>query len=315
MDRPELSVVIPFVDEREALALLRRALDGAPGLPESRELVFVDDGSNDGGGELVEGWARSDPRVRLVSLTRNFGHQAAVTAGLDFARGERVAVMDADLQDDPGLLASMHALARDEGWDVVYAVRARRRGSWAERLAFEAFYRLYRYAAETPVDSYSGDFCVLSRRAVDTLRRLPEKNRFVRGLRSWTGLRSKAVAADRPERAAGASRYTWAKRFDFALNGLTSFSAKPLRLSTLCGLALCAASAALTLYHFVFGRAEAAGFTAVVILILLLSGAQFLMMGIIGEYIAQIFWEVKGRPTYLVARTVNAARPGEAARS
>ena len=248
--------------------------------------------------------------MRLILLTRNFGHQAAICAGLDFARGRFVAVMDADLQDAPELLPKMYEAATKEGVDVVYGVRSRREGSWLKRLAYRAFYAVYGYAAETPIDRDSGDFCLLSRRSLTMLATLPEKNRFLRGLRSWTGLRSKAFAMDRPERAAGRPQYSWAKLISLALNGITSFSSKPLRLATIAGTLLCAISALMTVFYlaawYVYDlHSKVPGFTTIIILILFLSGIQFLMMGIIGEYIAQIFQEVKHRPTYLVDRTVN----------
>ncbi len=310
---PEISVVIPFLNEEATLGLLRERFERLAGLP-AHELVLVSDGSTDGSVAIAERWAGEDPRVRLILLTRNFGHQAAICAGLDFARGRFVAVMDADLQDAPELLPKMYEAATKNGVDVVYGVRSRREGSWTKRLAYRAFYAVYGYAAETPIDRDSGDFCLLSRRSLTMLATLPEKNRFLRGLRSWTGLRSKAFAMDRPERAAGRPQYSWAKLISLALNGITSFSSKPLRLATIAGTLLCAISALMTVFYlaawYVYDlHSKVPGFTTIIILILFLSGIQFLMMGIIGEYIAQIFQEVKHRPTYLVDRTVNV--PGE----
>jgi len=308
--RPSLSVVIPFLDEEASIPVLFDRFSALEGLPPEHELIFVSDGSTDSSCALVEKRAQQDRRVKLVVLTRNFGHQAAICAGLDRASGAYVGVMDADLQDSPELLVEMHRTAVREGLDVVYCRRARRSGSWAKRLSYWAFYKAYAYAAETPVDPDSGDFCVLSRRAVETLALLPERVRFVRGLRSWMGLRAQAVSAERPERAAGTPQYTWGRLASLALNGLTSFSARPLRLATIGGGLLCAAAFVLTAFYlaaFLLSdlHAKAPGFTTLVILMLFLSGMQLLMLGIIGEYIAQIFWEVKRRPTYLVARSVN----------
>lgn len=309
----ELSVVIPFLNEEDSLPLLYERLR-LEALPPDTEFVFVSDGSTDASEALVEGWAARDPRVRLASLTRNFGHQAAICAGLDHARGRFVGVMDADLQDTPEVLLGMYREARDGGWDVVYSVRSKRQDPWPKRAAYKAFYRAYAFLAESPVDVDSGDFCVLSRRAVEALAALPERVRFMRGLRSWTGLRSKPFPTDRAARAAGSPRYSWTKLFSLALEGLTAFSAKPLRVATLCGLGLCGLALLMAawyvfswFYHDLHGVVP--GFATIVILILLSTGLQLLMLGIVGEYISQIFREVKRRPLYLVRRGVNLAEP------
>lgn len=310
---PELSLVIPFLDEEQALPLLKERLLALSELPENREIVFVSDGSTDASASFIEEWGARDPRVKLVVFTRNFGHQPAIGAGLDFAAGRYVGIMDADLQDPPEILLQMYREASQGGWDVVYHTRIRREGAWLKRLGYKAFYSLYRYLAESPIDADSGDFCVLSRRAVDALKSLPERMRFIRGLRSWLGLRSKAFPASRPARAAGKAQYSWARLLGLALNGLTSFSAKPLRLATLSGLALCSlamilAMLYLSLWLFFGIHNNAPGFTTIVLLVLFLNGLQFLMMGIIGEYVGQTFLEVKARPIYLVDRTVNFQR-------
>ncbi len=307
---PELSIVIPFLNEEQGLPLLRRSLAALSELPEGWELVFVSDGSTDGSVPMIEEWASQDKRVKLVVFTRNFGHQSAICAGLDFAAGRYVGIMDADLQDPPEVLLQMYREACQGGWDVVYHARVRRQGSWLKRLGYRAFYSLYRLLAESPVAADSGDFCVLSRRAVEALRALPERVRFVRGLRSWLGLRSKAFPASRPDRAAGKAQYSWARLLALALNGLTSFSARPLRLATLSGFLLCSlamglACVYLSLWLFFGIHQKAPGFTTIVLLLLFLNGLQFLMLGIIGEYVGQTFLEVKARPTYLVDRTVN----------
>ena len=310
MPATELSVVIPFLNERECLPLLKDRLFGSKDLPKSLELIFVSDGSTDGSAELVEGWAKTEPRVKMVELTRNFGHQAAICAGLDHARGRWVAVMDADLQDPPETLAEMFGEAVRGGWDIVYHVRAMRSGFWPKRAAYSLFYWSYSKLADSPIDDSSGDFCVLSREAVEILGSLPEKVRFVRGLRSWMGLKAKAFSAPRPERAAGAPQYSLAKLAGLAVNGLTSFSAKPMRLAMIGGAILCAGALTLACVYIVlalfFGLHEKVpGFATIVSLLLFLSGIQFIMMGVMGEYIGQIFFEVKGRPTYLVRRAVN----------
>jgi dolichol-phosphate mannosyltransferase len=305
-----LSIVVPFLNEELALPILRRRLEGLAGLPEDREIVLVSDGSTDAGVAFVERWAAEDPRVKLIELARNFGHQPAIRAGLDAARGECVAVMDADLQDPPEELLRMYEELKRGNLDVVYSIRAGREGGLALRLAYRIFYALFRMLSDGPSTPDSGDFCVLSRRAVDILRRFPERVQYLRGLRSWIGLRSLGMPMHRSLREAGSSHYSLGNLVSLALNGIVSFSAKPLRLASLLGVGLCATAMGLTGLYLFLGLAydihsKSPGFTTIVILLLFLSGAQFLMMGILGEYIRQIFLEVKGRPIYLVARTIN----------
>jgi dolichol-phosphate mannosyltransferase len=286
---PQLSVVVPFLNEQDALPLLKERLRRLTDLPETYEFVFVSDGSTDQSVHYIEQWAAEDPRVKLVVFTRNFGHQAAVGAGLEFAQGDYVAIIDADLQDPPEVMLEMYHTARVEGLDIVYSVRERRDTSLIKRLAYRTFYRLYAYLAESPVHMDSGDFAVLSRRAVDELLALPERVRFIRGLRSWLGLRSKAVPTTRPERAAGQPQYSWSKLLNLAVRGVTSFSTKPLRLATLGGLLLCLMAFLISLVYvgrWAFGglHEKVPGFTTVVVLLLFLNGVQFLLIGVLGEY-------------------------------
>jgi glycosyltransferase involved in cell wall biosynthesis len=308
-----LSLVIPFLNEEKSIPLLRERLSTLEGLPDNAEFVFVSDGSTDGSLKLLEAWATEDPRVKIIVLSRNFGHQPAITAGLDHAAGERIGIMDADLQDPPEVLLEMYAEALSGDWDIVYNVRAGRDANLVKRGAYRMFYAVYEFLADSPIDANSGDFCVLSRRAAHALASLPEKVRFVRGLRSWLGLRSKAIHSQRPRRAAGQAQYSWSKLFSLALQGITSFSIRPLRIAIIAGAMLCTASFALAAAYLGFWlfadmHQRLPGFTTIVILILFLSGTQFLMLGILGEYIGQIFLEVKGRPSYLVDRTINLQR-------
>ena len=307
---PQLSVVVPFLNEQETLPLLKERLRTLADLPETYEFVFVSDGSTDRSVMFIEQWAAEDPRVKLVVFTRHFGHQPAVCAGLEFAQGDYVAIIDADLQDPPELMLEMYHMARAEALDVVFSVRERRDTSPVKRLAYCSFYRLYSYLAESPVNVDSGDFSVLSRRAVHELLALPERVRFVRGLRSWLGLRSKAVRTTRPERAAGRPQYSWSKLISLAVRGITSFSTRPLRLATLGGLLLCTVALLLSLVYagyWVFGglHEKLPGFTTIVVLMLFLHGVQFLLVGIVGEYVGQIFTEVKQRPVFVVDHTIN----------
>jgi polyisoprenyl-phosphate glycosyltransferase len=314
---PRLSVVIPFLNEQENLPLLRQRLVAVASPPDTFEFVFVSDGSTDGSVPFLERWAAEDGRVKLVVLTRNFGHQSAVCAGIEFARGSYVAIIDADLQDPPELMLKMYLTAWKEDLDVVYSVRERRDTMFAKRVAYRWFYKIYAYLAESPVQVDSGDFSVLSRRAVDQLLAMPERVRFVRGLRSWLGMRAKAVPTTRPDRAAGEPQYSWSELMGLAIRGITSFSTRPLRLATMGGVLLCTAALLISLVYvgyWAFGsmHERLPGFTTLVVLVLFLNGMQFLLVGILGEYIGLIFTEVKQRPVFVVDRTVNIARRSSA---
>ncbi len=310
MDRPDLSIVIPFLNEEQVLPLLRERLEKIQDRLVVWELLFVSDGSTDGSTNFIEQWARIDPSVKLIILTRNFGHQSAISAGLSFASGKCVGIMDADLQDQPELLLEMYRVLLAEKVDVVYAVRTSRRETGLKRFFYFVFYRLYLFFADSPVQLDSGDFCVMSHRAVRLLLNLPEKLRFVRGLRAWVGLPAKPFAIARPARAAGISQYSLAKLTRLAFSGLTSFSTKPLRVGLVCGSVLCLGAlitalvylglALFTDIHFV-----APGFSTLVIVLLFSNGLIFLYLGILGEYIGQTFLEVKDRPSFIVERTVN----------
>ena len=307
---PELSIVIPFLNEEESLPLLKERIRNLESMPETWELIFVSDGTTDGSLPFVEKWAGEDPRIKLIVFTRNFGHQAAISAGIDHATGNFVGIMDADLQDPPEVLIEMYKQAKLGGWDIVYAIRSRRSESLLKSAGYKLFYRLYSFLADSPVIADSGDFGILSRKAVRVLSSLPEKLRFVRGLRSWTGLRQLGFPVERPPRAAGQPQYSFSGLVSLAITGITSFSIKPLRLATLVGIFLCSISFAaaaiyLALFLLMDLHEKIPGFTTIVILLLLFNGLQFLMIGILGEYIGRIFWEVKQRPTYLIDRKVN----------
>ena len=310
MTRSELSIVIPFLNEDRVLPLLRQRLENVQNRPSNWELLFVSDGSTDASSRFIEAWASKDPSVKLIVLTRNFGHQSAVSAGLSFASGDCVGIMDADLQDEPEILLDMYRTLRSDNVDIVYALRTARRETKLKRFFYFVFYRLYVYLADTPVQADSGDFCVMSRRAVRVLLSLPEKLRFVRGLRAWTGLPSKPFPISRPARAAGHSQYSLLKLTRLAFSGLTSFSTRPLRLGFICGTLLClgAVVGALTylgIALFTDIHLTAPGFSTLVIVLLFSNGLVFLYLGVLGEYIGQMFMEVKGRPSFIVERTIN----------
>jgi polyisoprenyl-phosphate glycosyltransferase len=310
MNRPELSIIIPFLNEEEVLPLLWERLKNLRGRPPGWELLFVSDGSTDGSIKYLETCAQDDPSVKLIILTRNFGHQYALSAGLSLASGNYVGIMDADLQDEPEVLLEMYRVLRAEQLDVVYAVRASRQAKRVKRLFYYLFYRLFLFLADSPVHVDSGDFCVMSRRAVSQLLALPEKLRFVRGLRAWLGLSSKGFPISRPARAAGNPQYSFFRLFKLAFSGLTSFSTKPLRIGFICGSLLCFIAVAGALAYaaialFTNARIAAPGFSTLVVVLLFSNGLVFLYLGILGEYIGQMFLEVKGRPSFIIERTVN----------
>src|SRR3954451_11344946 len=299
---PELlSVVVPLRDEegtvRELYGRICAALDGLP-----FELVVVDDASQDLTGELLAALAGEDPRVRVIHLSRCFGHQAALTAGLEHARGDVVAMLDGDLQDPPELITRMLDHWRS-GSDVVYGVRTERRGEGCVKLATARwFYRLFARVADLDLSPNSGDFRLLDRRALDALLLMRERNRFLRGMTVWIGFTQTAVPYERDPRYAGATKYTARRMLRFSLDAISSFSWVPLQLATLLGF-LFSAIALLTV-PVVIGLRIAGqtfpGFATVLCLILLIGGIQLITVGIIGEYVGRIYDEVKGRTPYLV---------------
>jgi polyisoprenyl-phosphate glycosyltransferase len=307
-----LSVVVPLHDEEGTVAELYRRMVVALGeLP--FELVLVDDASSDSTGPAVDELADGDPRVRVLHLARNFGHQAALTAGLEHARGDAVAMLDGDLQDPPEVILEMlrHWAG---GSDVVYAVRTQRNGeSWAKQATARWFYRVFSRLSELDMRRNSGDFRLLDRRALDALLAMRERSRFLRGMTVWIGYTQTAVEYERDRRYAGETKFTLAKMVKFSLDAITAFSSMPLQLATVLGFFF-AGVAFLTL-PVVIGLRLAGqtipGFATVLCIVLLLGGIQLITTGIIGEYVGRIYDEVKGRPLYLVRATRN-FDPGDA---
>lgn len=305
---PRVSVAIPIFNEEEGIEeLLRRTsavLDALPGGP--HELVLVDDGSADKSLALLEEAARRDARIVVVSLSRNFGHQQAICAGLDTARGDVVVVMDGDLQDAPEAIPRfLEAHAR--GFDVVYARRVRRKEGVLLRLCYFLFYRLLASFSSVQVPLDAGDFSLMSRRVVDALKATPERLRFVRGLRSWVGFRQLGIDVERDERRAGSPKYGPIKLLKLAFDGIFAFSMVPLRAATaLGGLAILASSlfALYALYKRLVLDQSPEGFTALLLAVVFLAGVQLLFLGLIGEYVGRVYEEAKGRPVYVVARII-----------
>jgi glycosyltransferase involved in cell wall biosynthesis len=301
-----LSVVAPVYNEEATIEEFhRRVCSSLEGIP--FELVLVDDGSTDGSAAALERLAAEDPRVHVVFLSRNFGHQTALTAGLDHAAGDAIVMLDADLQDPPELILQMLDRWRS-GCDVVYAVRDERAGESRFKLATARwFYRIFDWLAQVDLQHNSGDFRLLDRRALDALLSMRERNRFLRGMTVWVGFTQAAVPYARDARYAGQTKFTFAKMLTFSLDAISSFSHRPLQLATLLGflistLAFIAVPVVIVLR--VLGS-YLPGFGAITITVLLLGGIQLITIGIIGEYVGRIYDEVKGRPLYLVRTRQN----------
>jgi polyisoprenyl-phosphate glycosyltransferase len=301
-----LSVVTPMYDEEgSAEKFYSRVRDALGSLP--WELVVVNDGSKDGTLEILHGLAAADPRVKVVNLARNFGHQAALSAGLEHAQGDAVAMIDADLQDPPELIPQMLASWRS-GSDVVYAVRRQRKGETRFKLwTAHVFYRTLRRLTDIDLPADAGDFRLMDRRPLDALLAMRERSRFLRGMTVWVGYTQSAIEYDRDPRYAGETKYTLPRMVKFSLDAIVSFSSTPLQLATLFGF-LCSAVAFLLVPLVIVGRFVdifVAGIPTTLVVILLLGGVQLICVGIIGEYLGRIYDEVKRRPLYVVRDRVN----------
>ncbi len=302
---PALSVVIPVYNEKENLSTLYSRLSKVlkeVGL--DYEIVFVDDGSSDRSSAILQQFAVDDHKVVIIELARNFGHQVAVSAGLDHSLGQAVIVMDADLQDPPEVLPQFIAKWQ-EGYDVVYAIREKRKEDWFRRSCYAVFYRLLRQVAHIEIPLDSGDFCIMDRRVVDHLVSMPERNRFVRGIRSWIGLKQVGLTYERHARYAGLPKYTFRNLVYLALDGIISFSYMPLRVISLLGLSVSVLSILLAIFYTIKKLTvglSPPGFATLIVAILFMAGMQLITIGVIGEYVGRIFEEVKQRPLYVTQR-------------
>jgi len=304
-----LDIVVPCFNEEAVIEQTHRRLaQVARGIAAIRTtVIYVDDGSRDGTLGRLRAIAAGDPQVRIVALSRNFGHQYALTAGLDASTGDAVAVIDADLQDPPEVIPEMVTRWRD-GADVVYGVRATRQGETAfKRGTAHVFYRLLQTLGNADIPADVGDFRLLDRRVVDTLRDMPERDRFLRGLVVWAGFRHEGVSYERLPRAAGQTKFPFSRMFSFALDGIFSFSTVPLRLASYLGLFVSVLSMIGVLYAFyikLFTVGVIPGWAAQWIGTLFLGGVQLLSLGVIGEYVGRIYGEVKRRPLYVVKERI-----------
>lgn len=307
---PVISVVAPAWNEAPTLPkFVGRLTDVLDGLGEPWEIILVDDGSSDETRHVMRRLHERDPRVRALVLSRNFGHQVAITAGLDYARGDAVVVMDSDLQDPPEDVARLVERWR-EGYQVVYAQRTAREGeTWFKKATASLFYRLIRRISNVDIPIDTGDFRLLDRRAADAVRSMREQHRYVRGLAAWIGFRSTAVPYKRHARSAGETKYPLRRMVRFAVDGITNFSYLPLQLATYAGFVVAGVSllsilAAVALRLF-FGHALT-GQATTLVSVLFLGGIQLIFLGIIGEYLGRIYDEVKGRPLYVVDENLGA---------
>lgn len=309
-----ISVVIPMFNESPGVELLSaRVTTAACAWGEDYEVIFVDDGSRDNTLDLCVAVAEQNKHFKVLSFTRNFGHQAAVTAGLRYASGDIVAVMDADLQDPPEELCRFIEKCR-QGYDVVYAVRAKRKEGALKKMSYWLYYRLLARLATIDIPLDAGDFCVMNRQVLDCLNALPERNRFVRGLRTWVGYRQVGLAYERKARQFGESKYASARLVNLAFDGLVNFSYKPLRLLMGAGVFVGGMSIVGAIIVFVqyvtdttiwgYNPHQARGWTSLIFAVLFLAGIQLIGMGILGEYIGRLFDEIKGRPSYLIAKQI-----------
>ena len=313
LDRPVFSIVVPIWNEEQVIPeLYRRVLEVMAQVDATWELICVNDGSRDHSLQLLIELHRQDPRVKVIDFSRNFGHQVAITAGADFAEGDAVIVMDADLQDPPEVVLKMIAKWR-EGYEVIYAMRAKRAGeTWFKLTTAKYFYRLLRQITDVEIPVDTGDFRLMDRRVVLAMRQLREKHRFMRGLSSWVGFRQTGVEYERAERYAGETGYPLRKMVRLALTAITGFSYLPLQLATYLGFALAFISLMgiiLTVFLRLSGSSFFLGQATTLVSVLLLGSIQLIVLGIIGEYLGRIYDEVKGRPLYIVSHAYGFVEP------
>lgn len=309
-----LSIVVPCYNEEACLdELHRRVAAAAHGVAgDDHEIVLVNDGSKDGTWAAMRRLAAIDPRIVAIDLSRNHGHQLALTAGLDLCRGARILIIDADLQDPPELLPEMIAAMTRDGADIVYAVRRARAGeTWSKKLSAAIFYRLLARLTDIAIPLDTGDFRLMTRRALDTLLALPEQARFIRGMVAWIGFRQVPFAYDRAERLAGETHYPFTKMLRLAFDAVTGFSTAPLRLASQLGFALTGFSLLIALYigiSWASGQ-TIAGWTSLMLVVVGLGAAQMFVLGLLGEYVGRLYVEAKRRPLYIVADVIGGPRP------
>lgn len=303
------SLVIPLYNEEQVIhECIKRVTHVMKDKKFDYEVIFVNDGSRDSTESIVKEYCRNDIHLKLISFSRNFGHQTAITAGMDNAAGDAVIVMDADLQDPPEVVLQMIE-KHEEGYDVVYAIRSKRKGeTFFKKITAKIFYRFLRSMCEVDIPIDTGDFRLISRQVCDVLKGLTERNRYVRGLVSWVGFKQTGIYYEREERFAGETKYPLKKMLKLSMDGITSFSTKPLKLTKWIGLIMAALGfiyALVIIIQKLAGIQMQTGWASTIIVILFIGGIQLIMLGITGEYIARIFDESKNRPLYIIKEKVN----------
>lgn len=299
------SLIFPIYNETENIAVLyKRVKKVMDGLRKDYELIFVNDGSDDSTLSHLLVLHQKDKKVKIINFSRNFGHQVAVSAGLRFAKGENVAILDSDLQDPPEILPKFFSKLH-EGYDAVYAIRKERKENFLKKFAYSSFYRFLRSIANIDIPLDSGDFCVMSRRIVEVINTLPERNRFVRGLRSWVGFKQTGLEYERDARLGGHSKYNLRRLFKLAFDGIFSFSYVPLQAMFYLGLvslilSILGSIGAVYLRFFTTAYNRVPGFATTVILIMFVGGLMLFSVGIMGEYIRRIYDEIKQRPQFII---------------
>jgi polyisoprenyl-phosphate glycosyltransferase len=317
-DTPSLSVIIPCCNEAEVLPMLKaRLLSCLDQSGLSWEVIFIDDGSTDSTLAEITALHSEEPRIKVIALSRNFGHQTAISAGLSYAAGEMVGIMDADLQDPPEVFVRMVGKLR-EGYDVVYAVRTNRKEDFLKRAGYALFYRLLKRFSDIDIPLDAGDFCVMNRCVAEVLKQMPERNVFLRGLRAWSGFRQTGLEYERGPRLFGKTKYSLAKLAGLGMDGIFSFSAMPLRLAIILGCFTVMFSVAWALLHVAWRvcgfrlmghmASELPGWTTLACGMCFFAGIQLLLLGCIGEYIARIYAEVKQRPKWVIRELIGLER-------
>lgn len=300
----KISVIVPVLNEEAViLEFYDRAKKVLESITDSHEIIFVDDGSTDSTLIKLKEFAKNDSRVKIISFSRNFGHPIAISAGLDYASGEAVIIIDADLQDPPEILPEF-IKKWQEGFEIIYGIRTKRKEWWGKRLAYWCFYRIFKKLASLNVPLDAGDFSLIDRKVADIIKSLPERNRFIRGLRSWAGFKQCGVVYERAGRFAGKTKYSFKKLLKLAADGIFSFSYIPLRLATFLGFLVAAvaflAILAVLYLRIFYGVIGIPGFSSTIITLLFIGSIQLVAIGILGEYIARIYEEVKHRPLYVI---------------
>jgi dolichol-phosphate mannosyltransferase len=297
------SIVIPVFNERETIpTLCSRVRAMIDTLDAPAEVILVDDGGSDGSFEMLQEAHKQDPRFKVISFSRNFGHQVAISAGLEHTSGDAVMIIDGDLQDPPEVLPQFIAKWK-EGYDVVYAIRTKRKENILKRAAYAIFYRLLKRLSYLDIPLDSGDFCLMSKTVVESMRKLPERKRFVRGLRTWVGFRQVGLAYERDKRFAGEPKYTFARLLGLAYDGIFSISSTPLRFSVYVGFGLAGVAflgALFVIYDKLVYGIALAGWASTIVIMTFLGGVILSTLGMIGEYVSRIYEEVKNRPLYII---------------